>query len=87
MSIVETLGLEVTVVDAAGGGHEDVGHGRGGVSPVHCPPAEGRPGVTIINTISGALHERDGVTITAATNTDAIRTLLEQGFMKNISLK
>ena len=64
MSAVETLALQVAVVDAAVGWDEDVCETAGSVGPVHQAECEGRAWAGL-QTVSVRLQERDGVPVTA----------------------
>ena len=78
MSAVETLALQVAVVDAAVGGHEDVCETAGSVGPVHQAECQGRSWSSL-QTVSVRLQERDGVTVTTPPRPATSSAQLERG--------
>ena len=79
MAAVQTLGLEVAVVQAAAGHHEHVRHAARRLGPVHGAAAP-RPArrVLHLDTVRAGLHEGDGVTIAAPPPRAALPGLLEK---------
>ena len=67
MAAVETLSVEVAVVDGAVCGHEDMSQAAGRVGPVHNTKGEGRARPSVQPVRVGG--ERDGVTVTTSPHT------------------
>ena len=71
VAAVQTLGLQVAVVDAAVCGHEHVGQTVGGVCPVHQSEGQRRARASL-EAVSVGLQEGDGVPVTAPPQPPAV---------------